>query len=116
MRKLWVMVAAAVVIVGTTTIAAAKPTSGTGRQIVERTVTLEAPNGGDFLNVNELVTCPAGTASVNGGFAWVTPPSGQDTTRRVNGGPEDADWRVIFSAYVEPGPHDATFWVICVNL
>jgi hypothetical protein len=117
MRKPWGVVAAvvAVLIIGASTVAAAKPPSGTGRQVVERTVTLEPPSGSDILDVNELVTCPAGTASVNGGWAWVTPPPNEGTHRRVNGGPEGADWRVVFTVLVEPGPHTFAFWAICVN-
>ncbi len=76
MRKLWVILVAAVVIGGVSTVAAAKPPSGTGRQIVLRTVTVSPPEGSDILNINEVVTCPQGTASVNGGYAWVTPPAG----------------------------------------
>ncbi len=118
MRKPWVMAvvaAAALVIIGASTVAAAKPVSGTGRQVVERTITVTPPDGSDILAVDEVVTCPAGTASVNGGFAWVTPPSGQGTERRVTGGPEDTDWRVVFTMFVDPGPQTITLWAICVN-
>jgi hypothetical protein len=116
MRKPWIVVAvAAILVTVATTVAAAKPPSGTGRQIVERTVTLEPPSGSDILNVNELVTCPTGTASVNGGWAWVTPPAGESTYRRVTGGPDVAAWRVVFTILVDPGPQTFTFWAICVN-
>jgi hypothetical protein len=117
MRKPWVMavVAAALVIIGASTVAAAKPVSGTGRQVVERTITVAPPAGSDDLKVDEVVTCPADTASVNGGFAWVTPPSGQGTERRVTGGPEDANWRVVFSTLVDPDPLTITLWAICVD-
>ncbi len=43
MRKLWVILVAAVVIGGVSTVAAAKPPSGTGRQIVERSITVALP-------------------------------------------------------------------------
>jgi hypothetical protein len=118
MRKQWPIVVGviAVLLVVAATTAAAKPTGGTGRQIVERTVTLTPPGGGDVLNVNELVACPAGTASVNGGWAWVSPPAGETTSRRVAGGPDSTNWRVVFSTFVEPGSaNDFTLWAICVN-
>jgi hypothetical protein len=118
MRKQWMIVVGviAVLLVVAATTAAAKPPGGTGRQIVERTVTLTPPGGGDFLTVNELVACPAGTASVNGGWAWVTPPAGETTSRRVAGGPDATNWRVVFTTFVEPGStNDFTLWAICVN-
>jgi hypothetical protein len=117
MRKPWmvVVVVAAILVTVASTVAAAKPTGGTGRQVVERTVTLEPPGGSDILNVDELVACPAGTASVNGGWAWVTPPTGEGTHRRVTGGPDDTAWRVVFTTFVDPGPQTLTLWAICVN-
>jgi len=117
MRKLWVIVVAAVVIGGLSTVAAAKPPSGTGRQIVERSLTVALPEGVDFFNINEVVTCPQGTASVNGGYAWVNPPSTQDTFRHVAGGPEEANWRVVSSTlWADPGStNEFTLWAICVN-
>jgi hypothetical protein len=118
MRKLWVLLVVAVVIGGVSTVAAAKPPSGTGRQIVLRTVTLTPPppEGNDII-INEVVTCPQGTASVNGGYAWVTPPVGYDALRHVVGGPEGTDWRVVSgSLFVQPGSNnDFTLWAICVN-
>jgi len=117
MRKLWVLVVAAVVIGGLSTVAAAKPPSGTGRQIVLRSVTLTPPEGGDIININEVVTCPQGTASVNGGYAWATPSAGHDALRRVGGGPEETNWRVVAdNLFVDPGSNnDFTLWAICVN-
>jgi hypothetical protein len=117
MRKLWVILVAAVVIGGVSTVAAAKPPSGTGRQIVLRTVTLTPPEGSDIIIINEVATCPQGTASVNGGYAWVTPPAGYDALRHVVGGPEETNWRVVSnSLFVEPGSNnDFTLWAICVN-
>jgi len=117
MRKLWVILVAAVVIGGVSTVAAAKPPSGTGRQIVERSITVALPPDVDFFNINEVVTCPRGTASVNGGYAWVNPPSTQDTFRHVAGGPEEANWRVVSSTlFADLGSsNDFTLWAICVN-
>ena len=117
MRKLWVLVVAAVVIGGVSTVAAARPPSGTGRQIVERSVTLTPPDGGDTIRINEVVTCPQDTASVNGGYAWVNPPSTQDTFRHVAGGPEEANWRVFVpNLWADPGStNEFTLWAICVN-
>ncbi len=119
MRKQWMLVIAAIAIllVVVVTTAAAKPSGGTGRQIVLRTVTLTPPEGSDILNINEVVTCPQGTASVNGGYGWVTPPAGYDALRRVAGAPDETDWRVIVSnLFVEPGSNnDFTLWAICVN-
>lgn len=118
MRKQWPIVigAVAVLLVVAATTASAKQSGGTGRQIVERTVTLTPPNGGDYLTVNELVTCPAGTASVNGGWAWVTPPVGDTTSRRLAGGPDGTNWRVVFNTWVDWGStNDFTLWAICVN-
>jgi hypothetical protein len=118
MRKPWTvaLVVASMLVLGATTIAAAKPPSGTGRQIVERTVTLEAEF--DTVRLNEVVTCPADTASVNGGWAWVTPPVNETTARRLAGGPEDTSWRVTSGAiFVDPDSprQDFTVWAICVN-
>jgi hypothetical protein len=120
MRKPWavVVVVVSMLVVGATTMAAAKPPSGTGRQIVERTVTPE-PNF-DMVHLNEVVTCPAGTASVNGGWAWVTPPVNETTARRVAGGPEDTSWRVVSGPgpiFVDPDgpPQSFILWAICVN-
>jgi hypothetical protein len=117
MRKLWVIVVAAVVIGGLSTVAAAKPSSGTGRQIVERTVTLTLPEGNDTININEVVTCPQGTASVNGGWAWVNPPTTQDAFRHVAGGPEETNWRVVAGPLFAPfgSTNEFTLWAICVN-
>jgi hypothetical protein len=120
MRKLWVLVVAAVVIGGVSTVAAAKPPSGTGRQIVERSITVTLAADNDMFFLNEVVTCPQGTASVNGGWAWVNPPdSNQDTFRHVAGGPEEANWRVKTgpSPFFAPFGSTNTFtlWAICVN-
>jgi hypothetical protein len=119
MRRPWVMVvtATAVLIIGASTIAAAKAPGGTGRQIVERTVTLTPPPGGDFINLNEVVTCPQGTASVNGGYAWATPQQGYDTLRHAAGGPEEANWRVVAGPFyvAYDSNNDFTLWTICVN-
>jgi hypothetical protein len=119
MRKPWMVVAvvAAILVVAAGTVAAAKPPSGTGRQVVERTITLTPPDGGDILHLNELVGCPSGAASVNGGWAWVNPPPGQSPDRRVAGGPDGTDWRVVVgSLFVDPGSTNTfTLWAICVN-
>jgi hypothetical protein len=69
MRKQWMPVvgAIAILLVVAATTAAAKPSGGTGRQVVERTVTVNQPT--DNPTIDELVSCPSGTASVNGGWA-----------------------------------------------
>jgi hypothetical protein len=119
MRKPWMVVAvvAAILVVAASTVAAAKPPAGTGRQVVERTVTVTLPGDLDFFNLDELVSCPSGAASVNGGWAWVNPPPSQGSERRVAGGPEGTDWRVfVRSVFVEPGSTNTfTLWAICVN-
>lgn len=120
MRKSWVVVAVvvAILVVAASTIAAAKPPGGgTGRQVVERTITLTPPGGGDTVDINELVSCPSGAASVNGGWAWVNPPPTQSPHRRVAGGPDGTDWRVVVNGlFVEPGSTNTfTLWAICVN-
>jgi hypothetical protein len=119
MRKQWMVIvgAVAVLLAVAATTAAAKPSGGTGRQVVERTVSLTPPDGGDTLNINELVSCPQGTASVNGGWAWVTPPANDTTARKVAGGPDGTSWRVVVNnLFVEPGStNDFTLWAICVN-
>jgi hypothetical protein len=117
MRKPWavVVVVASMLVVGATTIAAAKPPSGTGRQIVERTVTLQPDF--DMIRINEVVTCPAGTASVNGGWAFTTPPVNETVLGRDTGRPEDTSWRVVSGTiFVEPDTATQfTLWAICVN-
>jgi hypothetical protein len=119
MRKQWMLVigAIAILVVVAATTAAARPSGGTGRQIVLRTVTLTPPEGSDVINLNEVVTCPQGTASVNGGYAWVTPPQGYDALRRVAGGPEETNWRVVAGSFFVPigSNNDFTLWAICVN-
>lgn len=116
MRKLWVFVVLAVVIGGVSTIAAARPPSGTGRQIVERTATVTLPADQDQFTLNEVVACPAGTTSVNGGYAWINPPPSQDSFRHVAGGPEDANWRVVQFIFSDLGrTNEFTLWAICVN-
>jgi hypothetical protein len=118
MRKSWIVVAVvAILVAAASTVAAAKPPGGTGRQVVERTITLTPPEGGDNLNINELVSCPSGAASVNGGFAWVNPPPGQSPDRRVAGGPDGTNWRVVASnLFVDFGSTNTfTLWTICVN-
>jgi hypothetical protein len=119
MRKSWMVVAvvAAMLVAAASTVAAAKPPGGTGRQVVERTITLTPPEGSDNLNINELVSCPSSAVSVNGGWAWVNPPPGQSPERRVAGGPDGTDWRVVVSnLFVDPGStHTFTLWAICVN-
>jgi hypothetical protein len=119
MRKPWIVVAvvAAILVVAASTVAAAKPPGGTGRQVVERTITLTPPDGGDMLNINELVSCPSGAASVNGGWAWVNPPPTQSPHRLVAGGPDGTDWRVVVNnLFVDPGSTNTfTLWAICVN-
>jgi hypothetical protein len=120
MRRSWIVLAvvAAILVVTASTIAAAKPPGGTGRQVVERTVTLTPPDGGDILNINEVVSCPSGAASVNGGWAWVNPPPNQSPERRVAGGPDGTNWRVVVSnLFVDPPGSTNTFtlWAICVN-
>jgi hypothetical protein len=119
MRKQWMLVvgAIAVLLVVAATTAAAKPSGGTGRQVVELTVSLTPPGGGDVLNINQQVTCPSDKASVNGGWAWVNPPPNDNNLRKVAGGPDDTDWRVVVnSLFVEPGStNDFNLWTICVN-
>ena len=119
MRKQWMLVvgAIAILLVVAATTAAAKPSGGTGRQVVERTVSLTPPGGGDVLNINELVACPSGAASVNGGWAWVNPPLSDNAFRKLAGGPDGTDWRVVVNnLFVEPGStNDFTLWAICVN-
>jgi hypothetical protein len=92
-------------------------TSGTGRQVVERTITVTLPEPLDFFDINELVSCPSGAASVNGGWAWVNPPPSQSPERRVAGGPDGTDWRVFVpNLFVEPGSTNTfALWAICVN-
>jgi hypothetical protein len=91
--------------------------SGTGRQIVERSVTVQLPEDRDNFIVNEVVTCPQDTASVNGGYAWVNPPSTQDTFRHVGGGPEEANWRVVSLTFFNDfgSTNEFTLWVMCVS-
>jgi hypothetical protein len=119
MRRSWIVVVmvAAILVVAASTVAGARPSSGTGRQIVERTITLTPPDGGDILNINELVSCPSGAASVNGGWAWVSPPSSESPDRRVAGGPDGTAWRVVVrNLFVDPGTTNTfTLWAICVN-
>jgi hypothetical protein len=119
MRKSWMVVAvvAAILVVAASTVAAAKPPGGTGRQVVERTITVVLPPGIDFFDIDELVSCPSGAASVNGGFAWLNPPSPQATERRVAGGPDGTDWRVVVrNLFADPGSTNTfTLWAICVN-
>jgi hypothetical protein len=113
-----VAVVVAILVVAASTIAAAKPPGGgTGRQVVERTITLTPPGGSDTVDINELVSCPSGAASVNGGWAWVNPPPTQSPHRRVAGGPDGTDWRVVVNGlFVEPGSTNTfTLWAICVN-
>jgi hypothetical protein len=120
MRKSWMVVAVvvAILVVAASTVAAAKPPGGgTGRQVVERTITVTLPEPLDFFDINELVSCPSGAASVNGGWAWVNPPPSQSPHRRVAGGPNGTDWRVFVpNLFVEPGSTNTfTLWAICVN-
>ena len=117
MRKLWVFVVVAVVIGGVSTVAAARPPSGTGRQIIERSVTVQLPEGQDNFIVNEVMTCPEGSASVNGGWAWNNPPSSRDSFRHVGGGPEEANWRVVSPTLFNDvgSTNEFTLWAICVN-
>jgi hypothetical protein len=120
MRKSWMVVAVvvAILVVAASTIAAAKPPGGgTGRQVVERTITVTLPPGIDFFDVDELVSCPSGAASVNGGFAWLNPPPSQGTERRVAGGPDGTAWRVVArNLFADPGSTNTfTLWAICVN-
>jgi len=120
MRKSWMVVAvvAAMLVVVASTVAAAKPPGGgTGRQVVERTITVTLPDPIDFFDIDELVSCPSGAASVNGGWAWVNPPPYGSPERRVAGGPDGTDWRVVVrNLFVEPGSTNTfTLWAICVN-
>lgn len=120
MRRSWMVVAVvvAILVAAASTVAAAKPPGGgTGRQVVERTIMLSPPEGSDLLNINELVSCPSGAASVNGGWAWVNPPPTQSPDRLVAGGPDGTDWRVVVrNVFVDPGSTNTfTLWAICVN-
>jgi hypothetical protein len=119
MRKPWMVVAvvAAILVAAASTVAAAKPPGGTGRQVVERTITVTLPEPLDFFDINELVSCPSGAASVNGGFAWLNPPPSQGTERRVAGGPDGTNWRVVArNLFADPGSTNTfTLWAICVN-
>jgi hypothetical protein len=119
MRKPWMVVAvvAAILVVAASTVAAAKPPGGTGRQVVERTITVTLPEPLDFFDINELVSCPSGAASVNGGFASLNPPPSQGAERRVAGGPDGTNWRVVArNLFADPGSTNTfTLWAICVN-
>jgi hypothetical protein len=120
MRRPWVAmaVAVAVLVVGVSTVAAAKNPSGTGREVVERTVSIDTdPPGSDILRINEVVQCPTGKASVNGGYRFDPPRAPfQDGYRRVFGGPEGTDWRVLDERLVDPPyPVGVVLWAVCVN-
>jgi hypothetical protein len=123
MRMRWAVVAAAVLVVGVSAVAAARPPSGTGRQLVERTVSVDTdPPGSDQLRINEVVQCPAGTASVSGGYRFDPPrtssrsPSIPDGYRHTFGGPEGTNWRVLDYVLVEPTDSvGITLWAVCVN-
>src|SRR6266545_7667948 len=93
--------------------------SGAGRELVERHVTIVT--NFDEIRINELVQCPAGKASVNGGFSYDPPAPDTllgDEYRHVAGGPEGTDWRVLHGPTiisVVDGPVAVTLWAMCVN-
>ena len=70
------------------------------------------------MRLNEVVQCPAGKASVNGGFQFEDPTiTTEGPYHRIAGGPEGADWRVQYDSIV--GVIDdyvaLTLWAICVD-
>ncbi len=93
--------------------------SGAGRELVERHVTIVT--NFDEIRINELVQCPAGKASVNGGFSYDPPAPDTllgDEYRHVAGGPEGTDWRVLHGPTiisVVDGPVAVTLWAMCVD-
>jgi hypothetical protein len=91
--------------------------SGVGRQLVERSVSIDTtPSGSDQLKINEVVQCPAGKAAVNGGYRFDAPNPPYDGYRRAFGGPDGTGWRVLDSKFVDqPIPVPVTLWAICVN-
>ena len=91
--------------------------AGTGRELVERSVSIDTtPSGSDQLMINEVVQCPAGKAAVNGGYRFEAATRPYDNLRRVFGGPDGTDGRVLDSNLVDPSyPVPVTLWAICVN-
>jgi hypothetical protein len=89
--------------------------AGAGRELVERSVSIDT-NDSDVPKINEVVQCPAGKAAVNGGYRFDDPSSVGDVYRRVFGGPDGTDWRVLDSRLVDPPyPIPVTLWAICVS-
>jgi hypothetical protein len=88
--------------------------------LVERHVTIVTV--GDHIEINEVVPCPAGKASVSGGFRYDPPVP--DTLLggeypHVVGGPEGTGWRVLHGptiVSVVDGPVAVTLWAICVDI
>jgi hypothetical protein len=91
--------------------------AGTGRELVERSVTIDTtPSGSDQLQINDVVQCPAGKAAVNGGYRFDAPNPPYDGYRRAFGGPDGTGWRVLDFKFVDqPIPVPVTLWAICVN-
>src|SRR4029453_8894085 len=45
--------------------------SGTGQELVERSVSIDTtPSGSDVLQINEVVQCPAGKRAINAGYGF----------------------------------------------
>jgi hypothetical protein len=73
---------------------------------------------GDALRLNEVVQCPPGKASVNGGVQFEDPTiTTQGPYHRIAGGPEGTGWQVLYDSIV--GVTDdfvaLTLWAICVD-
>jgi len=92
---------------------------GAGRELVERSVSIDTtPPFSDQLELNEVVQCPAGKASVNGGYRFDPPRVPfADGRRRVFGGPDGTDWRVLDTRLVDPSPYPVgvILWAVCVS-
>ncbi len=92
--------------------------SGAGRELAERSVSIDTnPPGSDQLQINEVVQCPAGKASINGGYRFDPPRAPfADGYRRVFGGPDGTDWRVLDARLVDPPyPVGVILWAVCVS-